>query len=284
MKYTLALFVLLILSSCGNNEEAIKTKSSEEETPTLEVLEETIATGYPAKHCLDSSWRVVSDIQEGFFFSYTIYYKSGKDTTVLANDSVPVLGAVDYPPAHYINDTTYFFPNVGGSSLGHFQLYIYKNGTCKYVEQISSSLSSVEIDSIKEERINPKGKVWHPVIYSTYSVNIESISFRRKATYYPNLNSPDSSSSQLIRFRVDKTEEQFMVEDHALATIGFFYSEDTPLYYAVGHQPYKGFIKGIKQVDNSWLIEIDLWLNIKKVTDNTKIEKHFQLKDHFITY
>jgi hypothetical protein len=87
-----------------------------------------------------------------------IPYKPGKDTTLLVENSIGILGAMDHPNAHLMNDTTYFIPNVGGSSLGYFQLFIYKNGTCKYVEQISNRLSKNRVDSIKSSKKKSEAK------------------------------------------------------------------------------------------------------------------------------
>jgi len=277
IKFFLISFVIITLFSCGNNEDEKRLDPLEHVTPVEESIEDTVL--YPAEYCLDSSWRVSSDVQEGFFLSYTINYKSGKDTTVLLDNNIPIIGGVDYPPAHYINDTTYYVPNIGGSSLGYYQLYIYKNGSCKYVEHISELLSKAEVDSIKEDRINPKPKEWLPVINNTYSINKELILFRRKATFYPNLLSPDSSSSHSIRFKVVKTDSNFIIEGDSLLTTELFYSETSPIHYASGHKPYNGYIKGVKQADNSWLLEIDFWLKL-----NGKEEKHLKFEERFITY
>ncbi len=281
MKLILSLTFLVLLISCENNDELIIVEPILEELESTSIDNITDSTTYPLDYILDSSWTVASDIQEGFFLSYTISYKSGKDTSVLADENIPLNGGIGHPLGYYINDTTYFIPHVAGSSLGYFQLYIYKNGSCKYEEKISELLSANEIDSIKSERSNPKAKEWHPVINNTFSLTDTSILFRRKVTTYPNLYSPDSSSSRSIRFEVMTTENKFIIEKDSLLSIGFFYSETTPLGYSSGNQP-KGYIRGVKQSDNSWLLEFDLFLKTKsKLKEN---EKHIKFKEQFITY
>ena len=146
MRISFLLIALIILIACNSSSkhstpsENSDTTTFEEKSlikdTTIEVVEEEAKPSYPSPYCLDSSWRVFYDNIEGFFISYTVKYPSGKDTTVMFDESVPVIGAIDHPGPYYVDSVTYLIPNIGSSKNGYFQLYIYKDGTCKYVEKV----------------------------------------------------------------------------------------------------------------------------------------------------
>ncbi|PCJ28070.1 MAG: hypothetical protein COA97_01995 [Flavobacteriales bacterium] len=151
MKNILLLFCTLLFVSCDNSsEEVVFTQPIVIPLPENTALDSIIETkdttekSYPSYTCLDETWNVFLDIQEGFFLSYAIHYKSGRDITVLFDESIPVIGGVDYPEPHFINDTTYFAPNIGSSEKGHFQAYIFKNGSCNYIE-VTNNMDTVAV-------------------------------------------------------------------------------------------------------------------------------------------
>jgi hypothetical protein len=150
MKRVLPLIYILLLFGCGDSDkdivfiQPIVTPLPENIPDTLSETKDTTELTYPSFFCLDGSWHVAMDVQEGFFISYTIHYDTGKDTTIFVADSLPISGGVEHPEPHFINDTTYFAPNISSSKKGHFQAYIYKDGSNKYIE-VTNALDTLKV-------------------------------------------------------------------------------------------------------------------------------------------
>ncbi len=145
MKILLILIITFSFIGCNtpsspqinNKIEQIKPTLEEEPILTHSTEDTLIEETYPSPYCIDSSWHVYSDIQEGFFMSYRIAYNNRKDTTVSTDEESPAIGGVDHPEPYYLDSVTYLVPNVGGSPKGYYSLFIYKDGSHKYVENIT---------------------------------------------------------------------------------------------------------------------------------------------------
>lgn len=151
LKYISVHVLLFFLWSCNTTHETKKEASLPDTTKiedSIPIKKQKKLTPpvYPAYKVHDRSWSVHLEINEGFFEGYHVYYPDREHIEVLHDESVPVLGGVDYPDPYYIDSITYFIPNVGGSAKGYFQLYIYKDGSCKYNEVILIS-ESLQKDS-----------------------------------------------------------------------------------------------------------------------------------------
>jgi hypothetical protein len=150
MKRVIHLIFILLLFSCGDSDkdvvfiQPIVTPLPENIPDTLSANKDTTEQTYPSFFCLDESWHVTMDIQEGFFLSYTIHYDAGEDTTIFVDNSIPISGGVEHPEPHFINDTTYFAPNNSSSKNRHFQAYIYKDGSSKYIE-VTNELDTIKV-------------------------------------------------------------------------------------------------------------------------------------------
>lgn len=131
MKNYLLLSVILFIVGCQSSPQSEEDKQEKEFTSeNLSALDSL----HPNNLAEDLSWIVSINDDEGFAQSYTITYQNGEEKTVGIDEFLPIVGGLDHPPAHFINDTTYYVPHLGSSENGHFELYIYKNGTCKYQE------------------------------------------------------------------------------------------------------------------------------------------------------
>jgi hypothetical protein len=70
--FSLFLFSILFFA-CGKNEVKNEKKVfTKNESIPVSVVEKSIRSDYPAEYCLDSSWNILTDDQEGLFLGYTI--------------------------------------------------------------------------------------------------------------------------------------------------------------------------------------------------------------------
>ncbi len=135
MKNLYLITILLLLLSCGSDnldpshtDNQINTIDS----TTTKNSKSALDSLHPNNLSEDLSWIVNLDIQEGFLLAYTITYQSGDEITKQVKDLD--IGGVDHPAPYFINDTTYYIPNIGASKNGHYEMYIYYSGNAEYKE------------------------------------------------------------------------------------------------------------------------------------------------------
>ena len=83
----------------------------------------------------DGSWKVNLNYCEGYLQDYTVVYKSGDSIIQKYVDTLPIIGAMDYTKTEWLDNNTYKVPNIGGIANGYYEMLIYKDGTCKYIER-----------------------------------------------------------------------------------------------------------------------------------------------------
>ncbi|MCB0400911.1 MAG: hypothetical protein KDD41_02430 [Flavobacteriales bacterium] len=129
--------LILVFAACSS-EPATESGSTDHETSrVVDTESNALDSIHPNNLSDDLSWIVSLDIQEGFLQSYTITYQSGEELTKDADQRLTV-GGVDYPDPYFLNDTTYFVPNIGASENGHYEMYIYYSGRAEYKEVSSN--------------------------------------------------------------------------------------------------------------------------------------------------
>lgn len=136
-KLSLLTTLCIIIVACnenGSNDNGVINIVKKD--TTTKTIENPLDSIHPNNLSEDLSWIVGLDIQEGFLLSYTITYQSGNEITKKVKELD--VGGVDHPEPHFINDTTYFVPNMGASKNGHYEMYIYYSGRAEYKEVITS--------------------------------------------------------------------------------------------------------------------------------------------------
>lgn len=135
MRTVILLIPTLFTIACNNNTPNCTNKIIQTiDTATVKETNSALDSLHPNNLSKDLSWIVSLDIQEGFLLSYTITYQSGEEITKPIDEYVPVIGGVNHPEPHFINDTTYFVPNMGASKNGHYEMYIFYSGRAEYKE------------------------------------------------------------------------------------------------------------------------------------------------------
>lgn len=100
------------------------------------VVAETIVEK-PENVSPDGSWKVNLNYCEGYLQDYTIVYKNGDSITQKFSDTIPIIGAMDYTKTEWLDSNTYKVPNIGGTTRGYYEMLIFKDGSCKYIEKIT---------------------------------------------------------------------------------------------------------------------------------------------------
>lgn len=282
MKIFLFFSFIILAVACNNPVEDVVVTSFDEElevekefdtNDTFSVHQDAISINYPSDYILDGSWRVYSDIQEGFFLSYTIQYENGKDTTVSVDESSPAIGRVDHPESYYVDSLTYVVPNVGGCNRGYYSLYIYKNGTHQFVENITV------IDNLKKTAglfNQPNNKNTESFIEHTYWASIYHTVFN---SYHQEFNSPTTSSlktSFALSFYIASKIDSFELKDEELKSLNFVYSENSGLGWEEGKGLTGGKVKGNLLPNNTWEIEVDAFIELENELNDEKIERHIK--------
>ncbi|MCB9360321.1 MAG: hypothetical protein H6588_03385 [Flavobacteriales bacterium] len=269
--------VLIFLIGCKTKHEEINTKNADTtliESPILN--DDTISIQE-----IENSWKVALEINEGYFESYTINYNNGKQLTVPVDNNIPLIGGVDHSSAHFINDTTYFVPHVAASKNGHFELYIFKNGSCRYQEVITRKQKKTIIDEVETvisqaQQTNQK----QPEINNNYTQTATEIKFTRKIIDFGDSSIGCSNSQIEIVFSIPTSAtDTFYMANNDLKTIDFSYHYSGGLYEETSQELLKGYIKGTKQIDNSWLIETDFWFKATSFPQGKEVEKKLKLNE-----
>lgn len=284
MKAFCSILVLFILIGCGNEQPkniSVTDQQSNTNTGNASILNNDSPLNGTTKLGSNTNWDVKLAINEGFFESYTINYNNGKQLTVPVDERVPLIGGVDHPPAHFINDTTYFVPHVAGSKNGHFELYIYKNGSCNYKEIITRKPTTpIIIEEEVEISQTPQPTPKQPEIKNKYTQTATHLNITTTIRNYGKPNIGCSNSHTEINFSIPiNATDTFYIENNDLRNISFNYHYSGGLYEETGKQLTKGNIKGVKQIDNSWVIELEIWFQVTSFPNAKYFEKKLQFNE-----
>ncbi len=132
MKKTIYIIFSILIISCSSKDNNTIEEQDAIEVKVEKKLENALDSIHPNNLSKDLSWIVNLDINEGFLQSFTITYQSGEEITKKVDDLG--IGGVDYPDPYFIDDTTYYVPNIGTSKNGHYEMYIYYSGNVEYRE------------------------------------------------------------------------------------------------------------------------------------------------------
>ena len=280
--YVFLLSILLIWSCTNNRPE----KTDEILVPYTDSIVTTITTidttsFYPSFHVKDSSWKVALDIQEGFLISYSISYKNKTAITKNVESETPSIGGVDYPEPHYINDTTYFIPNLGASKRGYYEMYIYKNGKHKFHEIITIKNKMIEqIEDVSSVTVDEPTRR-PPEILNKFIQSENEIKFSH---HVKNFGNPDVGCSQHesdVSFTIPNVADSFCLTNHQLTSISCKYNYFGGLYEEWGSKIIRGTICGKGLENNTWQINASIWIEVHTFPDKKIFEKHIELNEIF---
>lgn len=91
-----------------------------------------------------------------------------------------------------------------------------------------------------------------------------------------------SGGGNELSFTIINPSDTFLIENEMLKTLNFKYHINGGLYWEVGADPYKGKVKGILLPDNTWQIEINVWMKMTDLQLNKEIERQIIINDKFI--
>lgn len=284
MKQLVFPFLSIVLVSCS--EDTIKDinifkKDSEtvDKTELVEIEKED-TTNYPENVSPDGSWEVLVNNQEGFFIGYTINYKDGsKSISKKVNQEIEIIGGMDHPGPKWLDVKTYQIPNIGGTSKGHYELRIYKDGSCKYIEHIATEEELIDAETEISQSSPEENK--EPIIDNTYSQNENFIVFRQDIKSFGDKNVGCSSSESSLSMVIQNVTDSFELINEELVAVKLNYNYSGGLYDYTGEKPFKGYIKGKLIDDNTWKIEVDVWITTFSYVDNEKSKRQIKTSGIF---
>jgi hypothetical protein len=145
----------------------------------------------------------------------------------------------------------------------------------KKVERIKTPQEITDVVLIDETNYIIPG-----FVRNTFSQNNKELNFTRKVKYDEDRRIGCSGGGNELSFSINNTSETFLVENEMLKTLNFKYNIEGGIYYEYGEAPYKGKISGILLSDNTWQIEINVWITMKDM-HNKDIVRQIILNDKF---
>ncbi len=150
------------------------------------------------------------------------------------------------------------------------------------IKKINPPKKTSEIGISKDERSEERMPQIIPAIQSnTYTLSNGRILFTNKYKSEIDPRIGCSGGSSEFSFSVESNLDTFYFENSALKELNFKCSEDGGLRWASGENPSKGIVVGKLKPDNTWLINVNVWVPMKDQFDNVT-EKHIPLNGVFI--
>jgi hypothetical protein len=91
-----------------------------------------------------------------------------------------------------------------------------------------------------------------------------------------------SGNESELSFTIINPADTFLIENELLKTLNFQYRINGGLYWEDGKNPFKGYIKGMSVTDNTWQIEINVWIKMTDLQLNKEIERQIIVNDKFM--
>ncbi len=285
MRQLLYFFAFFLLLACGDltNNDFFGDKNNGD----TKEISETITTKkdsviYAENVSPDGSWQININLKEGYFWGYSVVYNTGEIITKKINSEIEIIGKMNNPKAKWINDTTYKVQNIGATITGHYELIIYKSAACKYIEHFKEEIDSTEVSEINEEShstSSPENK--ESEIINSYSQTDNYIVFTQTLKNYNNSSFGSNSSETNLSIVIQNYTDSFEYNNEELSVVKLNYSFTDGLNDISGDKPFKGYLKGKLLSDNTWEIELDLWVSTFSYVDNEKGKKQIKTSGIF---
>lgn len=285
MRQLLYFFAFFLLLACGDltNNDFFGDKNNGD----AKEISETITTKkdsviYAENISPDGSWQININLKEGYFWGYSVVYNTGEIITKKINSEIEIIGKMNNPKAKWINDTTYKVQNIGATTTGHYELIIYKSAACKYIEHFKEEIDSTEVSEINEKdhsTSSPENK--ESEIINSYSQTDNYIVFTQTLKNYNNSSTGSNSSETNLSIVIQNYTDSFEYNNEELSVVKLNYSFTDGLNDISGDKPFKGYLKGKLLSDNTWKIELDLWVSTFSYVDNEKGKKQIKTSGIF---
>lgn len=286
MKQLLLFSTILFLLACENEPSNAflnlkkRITSAKADDKNIQEISDTVI--YAENVSPDGSWEVLINDQEGFFIGYTINYKDGsKSISKKVNQEIDIISGMDHPGPKWLDVKTYQIPNIGGTTKGHYELRIYKDGSCKYIEHTTTAEELVETETETAISQSTPEENKEPSIENTYSQNENFIVFRQDIKDFGDKSVGCSQSESSLSIVIQHVKDSFEFRNEGLSGVKLNYNYTGGLNDFTGEKPFKGFIKGKLQDDNTWKIELDVWISTFSYVENEKGKKQIKTSGIF---
>jgi hypothetical protein len=165
----------------------------------------------------------------------------------------------------------------------------------------STKNNSSAVFSVSEQKKEKRNKKTAEVDFLTENVQhdeknyiisgfIRNIFIKDGSTYYFKRVVKNDEDSRVgcsgggneLSFTIINPADTFLIENEMLKTLNFQYRINGGLYWEDGKNPYKGYIKGMLSPDNTWLIEINVWIKTTDLQLNKEIQRQIIVNDKFM--
>ncbi|MGE0561088.1 MAG: hypothetical protein AB7O47_04685 [Flavobacteriales bacterium] len=287
MKQLLLFCTFITILACNNEPgkeffDAKNNTSKEKNLATVNTLEKD-TTAYAENVSPDGSWEVLINSHEGFFIGYVINYKDGsKSISKKVNSEIDIISGIDHPDPRWIDVKTYQIPNIGGTANGYYELRIYKDGSCKYIEH-TANIENIDtvMDTETEIVSSATDENKEPQIENSYSQNENFIVFRQDIKNFGDKSIGCSSSESSLSMVIQNVTDSFEFKNEELSAVKLNYNYSGGLNDFIGEKPFKGYIKGKLLSDNTWKIELDIWISTFSYVENEKGKKQIKTSGIF---
>ncbi len=118
-------------------------------------------------------------------------------------------------------------------------------------------------------------------VRNTFTRNNDIFNFSRIAKNDEDRRIGCSGGGSSLSFTVKTQRDTFSFENEMLKTLNMKYTIEGGIYLENGESPNKGKISGILLSDNSWQIEINVWLKTRDMQNNKEFERQIILNEKF---
>jgi hypothetical protein len=142
---------------------------------------------------------------------------------------------------------------------------------------------TAEVDFLTEDvQLDEKNYIISGFVRNTFIKNGITYYYKRIVKNDEDSRVGCSGGGNELSFSIINPADTFLIENEMLKTLNFQYRINGGLYWVDGKNPYKGYIKGMLSADNTWLIEINVWIKMTDSQLNKEIEKQIIVNDKFI--
>jgi hypothetical protein len=119
-------------------------------------------------------------------------------------------------------------------------------------------------------------------IRNTFTKNNDVFNFSRIVKNEEDRRIGCSGGGNELSFTIINSADTFLIENEMLKTLNFQYRINGGLYWEDGKNPFKGYIKGMSVTDNTWQIEINVWIKMTDLQLNKETKRQILVKDKFM--
>lgn len=140
-----------------------------------------------------------------------------------------------------------------------------------------------EVDFLTEDvQYDEKNYIISGFIRNIFIKDGSTYYFKRVVKHDQDTRVGCSDGGNELSFTIINPADTFLIENEMLKTLNFQYRINGGLYWEDGNNPNKGFIKGMLSSDNTWLIEINVWIKTTDLQLNKEIQRQIIVNDKFM--